>query len=153
MEKFMKVCSVCKLNKPLEAFAKKRTKKNGEVVLQYHCRECQKLHSAKNYKKHQRKYINEAIKRKTVQREIILAYLLDYFSKHPCVDCGQTNPIVLEFDHVYGKKFDSVSSMIRRGFTLDEIVKEVNKCEVRCANCHRIVTAQRGNWMMLKYLP
>jgi hypothetical protein len=149
----MKTCSDCKLSKPEESFSKKRTKKNGEVVLQYHCKECQRLHSAKNYKKNKHKYINNARQRNTVKKEIVVKYLVDYFSKNPCVDCGQTNPLVLEFDHVRGTKKDDVSRLIQNGVPLNLILEEIQKCEVRCANCHRIVTATRGNWMILKYLP
>jgi hypothetical protein len=149
----MKICSDCKISKPEEAFAKKRTKKNGEVVLQYHCRECQKLHSAKNYKKNQREYIKNAKQRSNNKKEIVIKYLIDYFSDNPCIDCGQTNPVVLEFDHVRGKKIDDVSRMVKRGFPIKTIIEEIHKCEVRCANCHRIVTAIRGNWTILKYLP
>ena len=149
----MKTCAVCKVSKSEIEFAKKRTKKNGEVVLQYHCRECQKLHSAKNYKKNQRKYITNAKKRNNAKKEILIKYLVDYFSKNPCIDCGQTNPVVLEFDHVRGTKIDEISSMVRRGAPIETVVEEIHKCEVRCANCHRIATAIRGNWTILKFLP
>jgi hypothetical protein len=59
-----------------------------------------------------------------------------------CVDCGVTNPIVLDFDHLKDKKYN-VSRMIHDGFSWAAIKKEIAKCEVVCANCHRIRTHYR----------
>lgn len=59
-----------------------------------------------------------------------------------CVDCGITNHIVLDFDHLKDKKYN-ISQMVRDGFPWKEIKKEIEKCEVVCANCHRIRTHMR----------
>jgi len=59
-----------------------------------------------------------------------------------CVDCGESNPIVLDFDHIRDKKYN-ISRMIHDGFSWKAIVKEMQKCEVVCANCHRIRTHNR----------
>ena len=59
-----------------------------------------------------------------------------------CTDCGETNPIVLDFDHLKDKKYN-VSRMIHDGFSWAAIKKEIAKCEVVCANCHRIRTHNR----------
>ena len=59
-----------------------------------------------------------------------------------CMDCGETNPIVLDFDHLKDKKYN-VSRMIHDGFSWAAIKKEIAKCEVVCANCHRIRTHNR----------
>lgn len=69
----------------------------------------------------------------------------DYLLKHPCVDCGETDPVVLEFDHVRGLKKYFVSTLIRKGYPILTIKREIMKCDVRCANCHRRVTAERLN--------
>jgi hypothetical protein len=62
--------------------------------------------------------------------------LFHYLLEHPCVDCGENDILVLEFDHVDGVKDREISSMInRRGW--QSILKEISKCEVRCANCHK----------------
>jgi hypothetical protein len=62
--------------------------------------------------------------------------------KSGCVDCGINNPIVLDFDHLHDKKYN-VSRMIHDGFSWAAIKKEISKCEVVCANCHRIRTHYR----------
>lgn len=59
-----------------------------------------------------------------------------------CVDCGERNHIVLDFDHIKDKKYN-VSRMIHDGFSWAAIKKEIAKCEVVCANCHRIRTHYR----------
>lgn len=66
----------------------------------------------------------------------------------PCADCGGTfDPICMDFDHLPGnKKADNVSTMISRGFPWEVIQAEISKCEVVCANCHRLRTHnRRGN--------
>lgn len=59
-----------------------------------------------------------------------------------CADCGEINPIVLDFDHLHDKKYN-ISRMIHDGFSWKAILKEIEKCEVVCANCHRIRTHNR----------
>jgi hypothetical protein len=77
-------------------------------------------------------------------RQIIIkrAYVAKYLSEHPCVDCGEDNPIVLEFDHVRGEKSYNVGWLINKNNSLNTLIGEVEKCDVRCANCHRIKTAK-----------
>lgn len=59
-----------------------------------------------------------------------------------CVDCGYNlHDEALDFDHVRGTKLREVSRMLH--FSWTRIMKEVAKCEVVCANCHRIRTAGR----------
>ena len=59
-----------------------------------------------------------------------------------CTDCGVKNPIVLDFDHLKDKRYN-VSRMIHDGFSWAAIKKEIAKCEVVCANCHRVRTYNR----------
>ena len=57
-----------------------------------------------------------------------------------CLDCNVSYPpYVLDFDHVRDKEF-GISRAIQNGTSLDKIVKEIEKCEIVCANCHRIRT-------------
>jgi hypothetical protein len=62
-----------------------------------------------------------------------------------CVDCGyRAHPDALDFDHL--PEFEK-SFAVSRGASSkswDTLKKEVDKCVVRCANCHRIKTSQRN---------
>ncbi len=60
-----------------------------------------------------------------------------------CVDCGESNPLVLDFDHVKGDKVCDISNMVYRSYCVESIQKEIDKCEVRCSNCHRVATHNR----------
>jgi 5-methylcytosine-specific restriction endonuclease McrA len=65
---------------------------------------------------------------------------------HPCTDCGETDPIILEFDHVRGTKVKDVAKLIDAPASLQRIDAEISKCEVVCANCHKRRTNQRGDF-------
>lgn len=75
------------------------------------------------------------------------AWVLAHLQAHPCVDCGETDPKVLEFDHVDpATKQHNVSRMVSDGFSLASIEREVAKCQVRCCNCHRRRSLEEGHW-------
>jgi len=82
------------------------------------------------------------------KRAIVLAksYTASYFATHPCVDCGEPDAEVLEFDHREPlKKSGHVSRMIADGLKLELNIAEVAKCDVRCCNCHRRKT-RKTEW-------
>jgi sugar O-acyltransferase (sialic acid O-acetyltransferase NeuD family) len=65
-------------------------------------------------------------------------YILHFKATHPCVICGQTDPFVLDFDHLDpSKKEATVANMLGRTASLEKIKKEIAKCQILCANCHR----------------
>jgi hypothetical protein len=66
-----------------------------------------------------------------------------YKSSTPCMDCGQQYPYyVMEFDHVRGEKVANIADMINKNTTL-RVWDEIEKCELVCANCHRLRTHAR----------
>jgi hypothetical protein len=72
------------------------------------------------------------------------AWIIVYLQAHPCVDCGESDPIVLEFDHLRDKE-RNVSALVLGGWEWARVLEEIEKCEVVCANCHRRRTARRTN--------
>jgi len=56
-----------------------------------------------------------------------------------CQSCGYNeHAAALDLHHVGGTKTDNIATMITRCFNIDRIWEEVGKCEVLCANCHRV---------------
>ena len=147
----MKICSMCKQSKDESCFARKTKKKNGDIVLQWHCKECHAVYRRQHYQNNRKKYIKKASTRSNKHKLEVFQFLIDYFKTHPCVDCGEDNPLVLEFDHVIGSKHATISYLAASS-SHEKMMKEIAKCNVRCANCHRIQTAIRGKWRMVKLL-
>ncbi len=78
-------------------------------------------------------------------------FLYQHLLKNPCVDCGESDVTVLEFDHKgIVPKLKTVSQLARAHFPIDKIQKEIDKCEVRCANFRRRKTAKAFNWFKNK---
>lgn len=70
--------------------------------------------------------------------------IVNTFKDKPCADCGVSYPpCVMDFDHVRGKKSKAVSLLIGACAPMKRIIEEIEKCEVVCANCHRLRTASR----------
>lgn len=67
-----------------------------------------------------------------------------YLFKHPCVDCGETDVSILQFDHLRDK-IDSIANMVKHGEPVWRIEAEMAKCEVRCGHCHQHKTDKDQN--------
>lgn len=78
---------------------------------------------------------------------ILRGKLWDYLKDKKCIDCGESDPVVLEFDHRDGStKIATVSILVGRGASWENIELEINKCDIRCANCHRRKTSVQLGW-------
>ncbi len=137
----MQICTRCKEKKPLFEF---NFKFKDRGIRQYHCKNCSRLYVRNHYENNRDYYLIKAKKRNTRVRKLMKNYIWEYLSQHNCVDCGENDPIVLEFDHIKEKSF-TISS-IGRDRTLEEVQREIEKCAVRCANCHRRKTAKQFGW-------
>ena len=73
----------------------------------------------------------------------MIEWIKNYLLEHPCVDCKESDLVVLEFDHVRGVKKRDVMGLLN--CSLETIKTEIAKCDVVCANCHTKRTAQRLN--------
>ncbi|MDP2705690.1 MAG: hypothetical protein Q8O49_00575 [bacterium] len=64
--------------------------------------------------------------------------LLDFLSSKKCVDCEENDPIVLDFDHKNPQnKTRMINKMLSGHYSWKSIMAEIDKCDIRCANCHR----------------
>jgi acetate kinase len=78
------------------------------------------------------------MKTNAVNRERNQKFVYNYLLDHPCVTCGENDPIVLEFDHIdQSTKTDEVCNMVKQSSAIETIANEISKCRVLCCNCHR----------------
>lgn len=87
------------------------------------------------------KYHQRSQKRRTEMR----AVLARIKQESGCVDCKVQYPYyMLEFDHIEDNKESGIAEMVAFA-SINDILDEVSKCEVVCANCHKIRTHSRKN--------
>lgn len=140
----MKFCNKCKISKPFSEFSRR-----GKGYQSW-CKLCNSTHHKDRWKKDpsrrdKLKQWTEANKLRTQE------FVFSYLQENPCYKCGETNPLVLQFDHIQNKEFE-IGLVVTQGYSIDRIKVEIEKCQVLCANCHSIKTAhQLGNWK-LKWL-
>src|SRR4051812_49400981 len=103
------------------------------------------------YRKHKADQLKRVSDRRKRVAEEHKPLLLAYLVKHPC-SCGETDPIVLQFDHNDGvEKTNDVARMLYEGYSWKRLLQEIEKCTVRCANCHARRTAhQFGYWKVVR---
>lgn len=72
--------------------------------------------------------------------------LYEFLKDRKCVECGESRVAALQFDHVRGNKIAGVSAMVHDSYSWEAILQEIAKCEIRCANCHAVRTAETLGW-------
>ena len=137
-----KRCSNCGETKPLHEFG---FKNRAEELLQAWCRACERVYKQAWYLRNRTRQMANVQRRKVRVRTATRLRVLAYLRTHACVDCGEGNVVVLDFDHVRNKRWN-ISYMASCGFAWATIEDEIKRCQVRCANCHRIKTAKERGW-------
>jgi hypothetical protein len=132
-------CGRCGKVKPVEEFAWRR---KGKGQRHNYCRPCHAEYHREHYLANRRKYIDMAKKRAQEVAQERYTFLIEYFRSNPCTDCGESDPVVLEFDHLGDKKFNIAKGIRDRSW--ESLLAEIARCEVVCANCHRRRTADRA---------
>lgn len=126
----MRICHRCRKARPpsmfYEAMEARASAKRGRTV-RHACRECQR----------------DANARKTAgRREFVRRYKVE----HGCADCGlrSEHSEIFDFDHRPGEaKVKGVAALITSG-PQSALEAEMAKCDLVCANCHRIRTHHRA---------
>lgn len=140
-----KKCTQCQEDKPLNLFYYE----NYRNKYRANCKACMLKYRKNKYKTdpkfRQRLLDHTSVYQKKVRTEYTTK-VLKILKERGCIDCGNHDPIILEFDHVRGTKTKSISRMTSEKFKWDIIELEIKKCEVRCANCHRRKTAKERNY-------
>ena len=135
----LKRCKKCDEDKLYKMFAKNKRRRDGH---QDHCRACIKVRDTKQYAENKGRFAEWSKSRRIRVRKLVFEYLLT----HPCIECGERDIVVLEFDHrtQTTKKFDVMSAT--HGHSWKMIEAEIKKCDVVCANCHKRRTAKMLGW-------
>lgn len=128
-------CSQCQNLKPTSDFYKHKLGRDGYRA---ECKEC-----SKSFKSQTPQKILDRVQKNRIRNR---QFMWDFYCSHPCVDCGEDDPIVLELDHVRGEKVAGVSQLAHNTRSLKVIQEEINKCDVVCSNCHRRRTAKTQDW-------
>jgi hypothetical protein len=80
----------------------------------------------------------------TAQRKLELKRKVAKAKEKPCVDCGiQLVHYAMDFDHTAEDKNKGIARMANYGNSWESIQAEIAKCDLVCANCHRIRTHER----------
>lgn len=119
-------CKRCESTLPLEALNRY---KDG---YQWWCRECFKTY----FRERGRVHLDQVEKSRTARRERAHDHVLKHLRATACADCGERDPLVLEYDHV-GAKVKDVGALVAWAARIDQIEAEIARCEVVCCNCHR----------------
>lgn len=133
----VKQCTKCNENRSLDEFYKRVRSSDGYAPW---CKPCHAAYDRARYAT-----IDKARKVQNMERtrDRNRAHVWQYLLDNPCVDCGETDPVVLEFDHLRDKEHH-ISYLITNS-SVRVLQDEIDKCEVRCANCHRRITYKRAD--------
>lgn len=138
-----KYCGKCKRKLPLEKFSRDKSKKDG---LNHTCKDCYGVYIRQHYKKNKQYYINNARVNRKKRKNKLRTIIRNIKSVSKCKICGQEHIATLDFHHrdeTY-KQFSLSTSLIYR-YSEQQILKEISKCDILCANCHRILHYEKGN--------
>lgn len=137
------MCSKCEKEKSFEDFSFRDTTKG---IRHKMCKVCHTRYRRFHYLENKQKYIKKASRWNRKQRDILRQYIYNKLKISECVDCGEKDIVVLDFDHISGKRL-SISLMFKNRYSILAIKEEMKKCVIRCANCHRRKTAREfGYW-------
>jgi hypothetical protein len=136
-------CTKCKQSKKNEEFYKSAKLPRG---VSSWCKACHAHYAARKYRESADERARKH-KNRVQSADSNYEKLRKYLQNQSCVDCGLSDWRVLEFDHRDPSlKRMEVTNMIWR-HSWEKMKEEMSKCDVRCANCHRIRTAtQFGTW-------
>lgn len=149
-----KTCTKCKKDKPLSEYYKKSQTKDG---LMHTCKSCDKDYRKTTnrwglWARENREHCEQLKAQHIASRQRLVEEIK---ADRECADCQNCfPPVCMDFDHVRGEKRLSISEMVRTGYSEKSILEEIDKCDLVCANCHRIRTHKSGRatpWNKRKY--
>lgn len=147
----MKTCGKCMKEKEDDCFPYKNKAKG---IRNSVCKICHKEYTKTHYLQNKSAYIDRAKGNNPEYVARNRKLMFEYLESKECVDCGEKDLVTLDFDHTDpATKKANVSRMVSSGSSWEAILKEINKCDVVCSNCHRRRTARRNGWYKLNMAP
>ena len=129
----MRRCRTCDQEKPHSEF---HTRNDGRF--QNLCKTCKSAYNREWYRRNRDMHRRNVASLKRQQRDANVELMYEA-KRAPCADCGRRYPVyVMDFDHVRGVKRGNVAEM--RAESSKRVREEMAKCDVVCANCHRVRT-------------
>lgn len=142
----MKRCVTCREELSDSSFNRKSASPDG---LQNVCRDCNRARARRYYRENREAHLKVVMARRAEARGVAIVAVGEYLLSNPCVDCGEADVRLLDFDHRVGcDKRADVMHLAQNGYSVGRIMVEIAKCDVRCRNCHARVTYERmgENW-------
>lgn len=137
-----KTCKTCKQPKDISEFRKHKT---GKFGVDSNCRICSNLALKKRRQdpeiKRKGRIVTQNVRLKVRQK------IADYLKDKSCIECGENRIACLHFHHrdETTKEF-SIAQTSAKGYGWDNTLKEIDKCDILCANCHAVKTSEQFNW-------
>ena len=130
-----RTCVTCKIEKELNQFYKCKKYKDGYNT---RCRDCTNESSKKSYFRTSGKRNKYLVDRRKRIKEEFENNLIQ--AKIKCIKCGFDHPAALDFHHRDpSQKLNTIGDLKWAGASKERMQKELDKCDVLCANCHRIL--------------
>jgi hypothetical protein len=139
----LRMCARCHVAKPVAEFPIKNAARGSRGS---YCFPCRSEYGKEHYTRNTDYYKSKATKSRTRDRAANRAVVDAFLSDHPCVDCGETDIVVLDFDHVDPKDKLEAVGRLQHSTGRARLLREIAKCQVRCGNCHRRRTAHQFGW-------
>lgn len=71
-------------------------------------------------------------------REELRQFIKDYLSNKKCARCPENHIACLDFHHKDPSTKDfKIAEAATKRYSKTKILREIEKCEILCANCHR----------------
>ena len=128
-----KTCRLCNHTKNIFEFGSLAKNKDG---FQSYCKECGRIQWKGYYNRNKEKYRDRITRNNRAWLFRVRPRIKECKQGKSCLICGEREPVCLDFHHLKDKEFN-IADMVSKKLSWVKIVKEMEKCVVICANCHR----------------
>src|SRR4051794_2706866 len=122
----MQTCTRCGESKEAEAFGYRNVARGKRHRA---CKTCVAAYGRDHYARNRQIYITRSARNMRMRRQALKERIWLYLAKHPCVDCGEADALVLEFDHLDpANKLSEIYWLVQRTYAWNSILAEIERC-------------------------